>query len=195
MSDQEIDFTRLYDRMKQARLEESDRPVIWGGEFPADRLSDFLTKWQAIWSTMPYRIWEYVNRIEFADQPAQQDVLLRAEIFGEGGHLALRRDAGRWLWRYIGTPVNLRLSDFGGVDFWQTHPTCQLRRYAESVILWGNRKDGQPRWSDDRVAAAILNYPLNGQGRVHLHFWRYTENGQTVFVWYRSLSNQPVGEL
>jgi hypothetical protein len=51
-----------------------------------------------------------------------------------------------------------------------------------------------PRWFDDRVAAANLAYPLKAKGRAYLHFWRYTDNGQTAFVWYRKLSDQPLHE-
>lgn len=189
MSDKSIDFAQLYEEMKQAKLSDSDRPTVLGGEFAADRLDEFLNVWREYWNTMPYRIWEHISRIEFADRPAQPEFLQRAEIFGEGGHLSLRRDGNRWLWRYIGTSVSI--TGFGVEDFWQKHSACQLRRYAESVVLWGERKDNQPRWFDDRVAAANLAYPLKTTGRVYLHFWRYTEQGQTAFVWYRALSDKP----
>lgn len=189
MSDKSIDFAQLYEEMKQAKLSDSDRPTVLGGEFAADRLDEFLNVWREYWNTMPYRIWEHISRIEFADRPAQPEFLQRAEIFGEGGHLSLRRDGNRWLWHYIGTSVSI--TDFGVEDFWQKHPACHLRRYPESVMLWGERKDNQPRWFDDRVAAANLAYPLKTTGRVYLHFWRYTEQGQTAFVWYRALSDKP----
>ncbi|WP_298821619.1 type III-D CRISPR-associated protein Csx19 [Chloroflexus sp.] len=193
MSEQGIDFDELYEQMKEEQLDQSERPAIWGGEFPADRLNDFLNAWQTHLNAMPYRIWEHVSHIEFADAPAQPEFLQRADIFGEGGHLSLRRDIDRWLWHYIGTQANpMPNTTFNVVDFWVTHPNCQLRRYAESVVLWGKREEGAPHWSDNRVAAANLNYPLNTNGRVHLHFWRYTERGQTVFVWYRALSDKPV---
>ncbi len=192
MSEQGIDFTKLYEQMKKAQLAQENRPAIWGGEFPASRLGKFLRVWQAHLNTMPYRMWEHISHIEFAASPAQPEFLQRAEIFGEGGHLSLRRDIDRWLWHYIGTQNNpMQNTTFDAVDFWATHPDCRLRRYAESVMLWGNRKEGAPHWSDDRVAAANLHYPLDVNGRVYLHFWRYTENGQTVFIWYRALSATP----
>lgn len=203
MSDKSIDFERLYDKMQRAKLSDADRPTILGGKFPADQLDAFLNVWQARWNTMPYRIWEHVSHIEFAERPAQPEYLQRAEIFGEGGHLSLRRDVKRghltlrcdgdcWLWHYIGTSVSL--TGFNIEDFWKEHPACQLRRYAESVMLWGERKDNQSRWFDDRVAAANLAYPLKTTGRVYLHFWRYTEQGRTAFVWYRALSDKPPQE-
>lgn len=194
MSDKSIDFEQLYQKMEQAKLAQEERPTILGGEFPAERLNDFLSVCRARWDAMPYRIWEHISLIEFADAPKQPEFLQRAEIFGEGGHLSLRRDGNRWLWHYVGETVALSLDEFGGVDFWKTNPRCQLRRYAESVILWGERKDNQDRWHEDRVAAANLAYPLSTNGRVYLYFWRYTENGQTAFVWYRQLSDQPLRE-
>ncbi|ACL23983.1 type III-D CRISPR-associated protein Csx19 [Chloroflexus aggregans] len=190
MSDESNDFfTQLYEKMQKANLSNSDRPAILGGECMPDQLQAFLTAWQGHWQAMPYRIWEHVSHIEFADLPTQPEFLERAEIFGELGHLSLRRDGNRWLWHYIGTSVSF--TSFGARDFWKEHPDCQLRRYAESVMLWGERKDHQPRWFEDRVAAAILAYPLNATGRVYLHFWRYTEQGRTAFVWYRALSDRP----
>lgn len=191
MSDKSIDFEQLYERMQRAKLAEAERPTILGGEFPAERLNDFLSVWQARWKAMPYRIWEHISLIEFADEPKQPEFLQRAEIFGEGGHLSLRRDGNRWLWHYVGEAVDLSLNGFGAMDFWKANPNYQLRRYTESVILWSEQKVSGNLWSDGRVAAAQLNYPVASNGAVDLHFWRYTENGQTAFVWYRNLSDQP----
>jgi hypothetical protein len=94
----------------------------------------------------------------------------------------------------VGEKINVSMNAFGVKDFWAVHPGCTLRRYEESVILWGERKEGHNLWFDDRAAAARLAYPVNARGRVYLHFWRYTEHGQTAFVWYRELSNQPLQE-
>jgi hypothetical protein len=194
MSDKSIDFEQLHNKMKRAQISEAERPVILGGEFPDGQLNDFLNVWRACWDAMRYRVWEHISHIEFADEPRQLEFLQRAEIFGEVGHLSARRDGDRWLWHYVGEAVNLSLSGFGATNFWEVNPGCQLRRYAETVILWGERKGNSPRWFDDRVAASILAYPLDTNGRVHLHFWRYTENGQTAFVWFRKLSDRPLRE-
>ncbi len=192
MSNKSIDFAQLYEQMQRARLNNAERPTIVGGEFTADQLRAFLDAWQPHWNAMPYRIWEHISHIEFADQPAQPEFLQRAEIFGEGGHLSLRRDSNRWRWHYIGKQASP--AGFPCVDFWQSHAHSQLRRYAESVILWSEKKESDNLWSDGRVAAAQLNYPVQSDGRVYLHFWRYTENGQTAFVWYQKLSDQPLQE-
>lgn len=190
MSDKSIDFTELADQMKQAQLDSSRRPAILGGEFLDHQLTGFLNAWQEHWNAMPFRILEHIDRIEFTQQlPVNLKYLQRAEIFGENGYLSMRRDARRWLWHYIGQPITL--TNVACVDFWEQHSHCQLRRYPESVILWGNRKDNASSWQDDRVAAANLAYPLDTTGRVYLHFWRYTERGQTVFVQYRELRGNP----
>lgn len=194
MSDKSIDFKQLHEKMKQAEISEAARPAILGGEFPAGQLNEFLDVWRARWDAMRYHVWEHISHIEFANDLIQPEFLQRAEVFGEGGRLSLRRDGGRWLWNYVGEAVYLPLTGFGATDFWVANPKCQLRRYAESVILWGERKDGQSRWFDDRVAAADLAYPLGTHGHAYLDFWRYTENGQTAFIWYRKLSDQPLSE-
>ena len=93
MSDNSINFDHLIEKMQKAQVTDADRPTILGGQFAADRLADFLKTWQSRWSQMPFRLWEHVSHIEFADAPGEPEFLQRAEIFGKGGHLSLRRDA------------------------------------------------------------------------------------------------------
>lgn len=192
MSDKSIDFNQLIEKMQKAQVADADRPTILGGQFAVDRLEEFLNAWQGRRDQMPFRLWEHISHIEFADAPSEPEFLQRAEVFGESGHLSLRRNGAGWLWHYVGKAVDLPLQEFGVADFWATHPDCKLRRYVESVILWSEKKESDNLWSDGRVAAAQLNYPVHADGRVYLHFWRYTEGGQTAFVWYRKLSNQPL---
>lgn len=191
MSDKSVDFRHLIERMERAEVAETERPTILGGHFPAERLDTFLTVWRSRWGKMPWRIWEHVSHIEFSDEPAEPLYLQRAEIFGEAGHLSLRCDVRRWLWHYVGEPIDLPLPGFESPeacrDFWSAHPDCKLRRYEGSVMLWGERKDGFKLWWDDRAVAARLFYPGQAAGRVHLDFLRFTENGQTAFMWYRTL--------
>lgn len=192
MNDNSIDFKKLIDKMQKARVADADRPTVLGGQFAADRLAEFLNAWQGRLDQMRLRLWEHISHVEFADAPNEPEFLQRAEVFGEGGHLYLRRDGAGWLWHYVGKAVELPLQEFGVADSWATHPDCKLRRYAESVILWSEGKESDNLWFDGRVAAAQLNYPVDPGDRVYLHFWRYTEDGQTAFVWYRKLSNQPL---
>jgi hypothetical protein len=193
MSDKRVDFQELIQGMAQAEVAETERPAILGGRFSAERLDAFLSAWRSRWGKMPWRIWEHVSHIDFSfsDEPAEPLYLQRAEIFGEGGHLSLRCDVRQWLWHYVGEPIKLPLPGFEGSeacrDFWSAHPDCKLRCYEESVLLWGERKEGFDLWWDDRAAAARLIYPEQSAGRVHLDFLRFTENGQTAFVWYRNL--------
>jgi hypothetical protein len=179
----------------------AERLAIFGGQFAPTDLERFLDAWESCWDGMPWRVWEYVHGIEFTDDTANHKYLQRAEVFGTGGHLSLRRDGNRWLWHYIGpadqsAPTGFEHPDVCA-DFW-TSPegqTAQLRRYAEYALLWGaeivDLQTEQPtgRWWEDRVAGASLCYPdqLTGHSRVQLHFWHFTEGGKTAFVWYRGL--------
>ncbi len=197
MSDQSVDFTKLIADMKNARNDATaERPTILGGRFVPDRLDDFLAAWQERWAKMPWRIWERVSEItiEYGTRPDAWDYVQRAEVFGEGGHLSLRRDGARWLWHYIGPtdqppPEGFPRAEHSEecINFWTPTRKADLRRYAERVLLWGERKEGYDFWWEDRVAAAKLMYPGQQAGRVYLNFWRFTEAGQTVFVWYRDL--------
>ncbi len=198
MSDKSVDFKQLIATMQQASLADADRPTVLGGQFAPERLNAFLAAWRERWATMPWRIWEHISHIEFADESREPEYLQRAEIFGEGGHLSLRRDANRWLWHYIGPAGQPSPRGFEKEpeceDFWATNTSTRLRRYSDQAILWGERKTGHDFWWEDRVAAANLVYPRQGEGRVRLNFWRYTQDGQTVFVWYRKLSAQPLSK-
>lgn len=185
--------------------ETAERPTILGGDFQAEDFDTFLDFWRERWQAqlaMPYRIWEHISTIEFADEPAEPAYLERGDMFGEGGHLALRRNVDQWLWHYIGKPVSLP-DTFKCKDFWTAAQGKQakLRRYEETVLLWGEDKHGQGLWQDDRVAAARLKYPVGkAGGRVQLVYWHFMEAGQTAFVWYRKLethqanSREQVGE-
>lgn len=195
-----LDFEGLYAKMEQARQgEATNRPIILGGQFAHSRLSTFLGEWRTQWDAMPWRIWEYVSSIGFAEEPTNTQWLQRADIFGEGGHLSLRRDGERWLWHFIGSFTPALPDGFEPSDFWTRNPMTVLHRYEESVILWGEevRKDrndpksGIGRWQDDRVGAARLKYPeMKGASRVYLHYWRYSQAGETQFVWYRGLGEK-----
>ena len=201
MSEQSMEFGQLIEQMKQACEDGAGHPTIIGGQFASNRLDDFLAVWRQRWDAMPWRIWEHVSQIEFANEPGAVDYLQRAEVFGEGGHLSLRRDGSHCLWYYIGPSGQPPPQGFHRPpeceDYWDGNQAVALRRYKERVLLWGEEiadivaGETKPtgRWWEDRVAAADLEYPpkLTGTSRVYLTFWRYTANGQTAFVWYRSL--------
>ena len=196
----QLEFDRLLEKMDVARQAATNqRPVIVGGRFSHPRLEAFLSEWREQWGNMPWRIWEHVSAIAFADEPAQSEWLQRADIFGPGGHLSLRRDGERWLWHFIGAALPTPSTEFKSSDFWEENGDAVLRRYEESVILWGEKVDKTKTkatadvklWHDDRVGAALLEYPqMSGNSRVYLHYWRYSEAGQTAFVWYRGLGDK-----
>lgn len=194
MSNTGVNFQELIKQMGEAAKAAADRPTILGGQFAVDRLDGFLSAWRMRWATMPWRIWEHISMIEFANEPREPKFLQRADVFGEGGHLSLRRDSNRWLWHFLGPANTAAPEGFEQepecVDFWTPGRSAQLRRYDEYVLLWGERKEGHTFWWEDRVAAARLNYPDQKEGRVYLDFWRYTQDGQTEFVWYRGLSQK-----
>lgn len=199
--------------LKQAPLyrknEDGSPPLtILGGQVRSDCFDEFLAMWRKRWESMPYRIWEQISQIEFADEPQAFKYLQRAELFGEGGHLSLRRDGKRWFWHYIGPAkepaskgLEAEYENFWKIkgnsneDFWQLkeNSTVPFRRYEEHVLLWGEDKKNQGFWWDDRVAAAKLKYPIDKGGRVCLKFWRFTENGRSAFVWYRGLEKMTTG--
>lgn len=198
-----INFAQMITKMQQAQLTASDRPAIWGGTCAAaqlDALLDELSQAQPdLAGQMNFRIWEYTDRIEFANARQPQRWLLRVEWFGEGGHLSLRRNGSEWLWHLIGPrqwdskPHWLQL--YAGEDFWGSHSDTQLRRYPEHLLLWGEKDqsmvdNGAAQWFDSRVASACLEYPssLSGCQRIYLHYWRYCEGGHTAFVWHRALN-------
>ena len=65
-------------------------------------------------------------------------------------------------------------------------------RRERTALLWGERKEGQPRWFDDRTAGAALTYPVEGApARVQVRYCEYTQAGRTLAVWLRKL--EPYG--
>lgn len=201
-TESQLDFSVLMERMQTAqRAAGQNRPAIVGGRFTHEQLEDFLSIWRTQWDQMPWRVWEQVSAIDFgfANEPVAPDLLQRADIFGTDGHLSLRRDGDGWRWHFIGMARPALSEEFELSDFWDKYPTTTLRRYADKVILWGqevrtDKDDPQTSrgiWQDDRVGAAQLKYPqMKGISRAFLHYWHYTEAGQTAFVWYRGLGDE-----
>lgn len=166
---------------------------IWGGQFTAAQLADFLTAWS--FTDMPYRIWEYAHRIEMVEDQlprhAECDLLQRARVFGKCGDLSLRRDGANFHWHFIGACSPLLPAAYAPQDFWQAHPDAQLRRSEDATLLWGEGRaqaDGSvASWQEDRVGWAQLNYPGISAPRVQLTYTLFTEDGQPAFVWWREL--------
>lgn len=118
---------------------------------------------------------------------------------GSGGDLEIRRDGPRLRWRFVGAPApglvdTLVRGGLGFLDFWQRHPGVRLGMREQRVLLWGRRDAATGLWSDDRVAAARLAYPVAADPeRVALAYLEFTEAGAPAFVWWQGLAggNEP----
>ncbi len=201
MPAESIDFDKEVNQLVNDRLVGRDDGIaIWGGEFHATRVSEFLKQWD--FSMMPYRIWEYVHRIEFAcnklPDAAEAALLDRGRIFGHGGDLSLRRDGDEFLWHFIGSTSMAEPESFDVCDFWTESPGIKaradfsLRQRDESALLWGAYHKDLARWQEDRVGRADLSYPfqaVQGGQRVWIHYSVFTDGGQVAFVWWKELKD------
>jgi hypothetical protein len=199
---------------KDSLIADGSEIVIWGGSFSTDRLPDFLKVWD--FAAMPYVLKESAHDIDFRQEEASaiasqiathHGLLERARIFGankdmtSGGDLNLRRDEDAFLWHFIGANdtarqvslAKLQNAGFESKDFWKENPGCQLRLCDESALLWGDYKEDQNKWRDDRVGWAELFYPIadmmakkNGQ-RMQIDYTVFTDSGQVAFVWWKEI--------
>jgi hypothetical protein len=144
---------------------------------------------------MPFRIWEYASRIEFKRNtpPDEVNLLERGRLFGEGGDLELRRDGAVFRWGYIGKPGAQPPSGHQPApdNFWTKNKAVTFHRCNEAALLWGERREEQSRWFDDRVARALLDYPEPAASaawpRVRICYWTFSRAGRIEFVWLRDL--------
>lgn len=196
MSDRKrVDFGALVDEVWQDGWGR-DHLSLWGGMFEEGKLSDFLEDWDR--SGMPYCIWEYVSEIVFQlkDTPPENVALLeRGRLFGPKGDLELRRDGDIFRWRFVGShDVKPPEGKYDTKDYWQVdgNQMATFHRHSERAILWGERKDGQTRWFEDRVGAAKLEYPTLAPtpanwNRVQVCYDTFSRAGTVEFVWMREL--------
>jgi hypothetical protein len=185
-----INFGELIQQLADAPIRTEEDLSIWGGNFEAERLDDFLERWKLDQREMPWRIWEQVSKIVFQweTQPGDSELLERGQLFGPGGDLSLRRNGSRLLWHFIGPAGVEPPAGFEARSYWEDEKRRPLREHEESVLLWGEWRSTPGRWLEDRVGQADLQYPkVLGEERVWLDYWRYEEAGQTAFVWYRRL--------
>lgn len=198
-----FNFAREAKRLCDPRSElDAKRIHIWGGELTAsgtESLEQVLERFLAVWNDparqMPWRVWEYVDEIEFTKgQATKLPLLERGRVFGQGGDLSLRRDGERVLWYFVGKSWQSPPSGFDYADFWQAHPNFErLRWRRERSLLWGEYKTALERWQEDRVGRARLSYPVDAtaagpQGqRMMMDYIVLTDGGQVAFVWWRRL--------
>ncbi len=164
------------------------RPTIWGGQFEANWLTEFLEAWNLAVRDMPWRVWEWISDLKMdhvapgiAGLPGNPHLLERGRLFGTDGDLSLRRDGERFLWNFVGrrdTTLPQRLhwegpvkessaekdvgSRFAVADYWAYHPQAFLSGRRRVVLLWGKERyhNGNPMgtWHDDRVSN--VKHPL-----------------------------------
>lgn len=208
----------LIQALKPDAVAESEHPALWGGAIEASQIEDFLQAWDWAARDMPWRIWEYEDRIALersADLPADLVRLERGRLFGPGGDLSLRRDAGRILWHFVGprnapAPAKLQWAHlqypatpppYAAVDFWKSNPQASRpwQRRSQSVLLWGQEERDQDGkgvgvWREDRVSGvrSELCYPtLSGsssEGRAQLVYWEYLWGDAVQAVWWQGIT-------
>lgn len=189
-----VDFSKLVNRLRENSVGKED-VAIWGGRCAADEVETFLVSNH--WAAMPYRIWEWTDRIVFVrDEPPDHVFFLeRGRLFGPGGDLAVWRDGDTFRWRYVGlhgVPVFEEWNQQGRAkNFWDQEPEARYHRYRETALLWG-RWDGQRR-RDTRVAGADLRYPAWGE-RVCLDYNVFSREGRVEFVQFIGLRAWGVSE-
>lgn len=183
----QVDFKKIVDEVYRSRCGPSELTIL-GGQCAESDLLNFLEQWDL--AGMPFRVWEYVSEVVFEEEkdtlPQNIALLERGRIFGEGGDLMLRRNGTAFDWRFVG-PEGIKppAGEYGIRDYWKDHPEVTFHRHNETALLWGEWNGNG--WTEDRVAAAKLNYPAKGQ-RIHLHYQVFSRAGRVEFVWYKGFS-------
>lgn len=180
-----VDFEELKAQMEADKIEASDWPTVVGGMCPEAELLGWLVRLDL--SGMDVRIWEFTDRCTIGSDgpPEQVERLERARLFGKGGDLDIRRDGSRFLWRYVGKSEKAPEGKPLGWPGSEANPVYRRKRTA---LLWGERKEKQPQWFEDRTAGAALTYPVDSTpARVQVCYYEYTQAGRTLAVWLRGL--------
>ncbi len=190
-----VNFDQLVEAVTKGKQYGEADLAIWGGICAEAELTAFLSKWGL--SEMPFRIWEYASRIDFnrGMLPGDVNLLERGRLFGEGGDLELRRDGAIFRWRFIGKPGAQSPSGHQPEpdNFWAKNKVVTFHCCDENALLWGERKENQSRWFDDRVGRALLDYPEPAASaawqRVRIRYWTFSRAGRIEFVWLRELAD------
>jgi len=182
-----IDFARLVDQMMSDRISEgTSRPAIVGGECEADRLLDWLDEIHA--AEMTTWICTYADSVTCGHEGPSRPVgvIERVRLFGVGGDLDVWRDGDKFRWRYVG--LGAHAPEDGRAMPWPGTETSPVYVRERTVLLWGERQEGQSAWFDDRTAGAALTYPVPGTPpRVQARYREYTQAGDVLAVWFTGL--------
>ncbi len=179
-AEQAIDAAQKATRVSQKNL------IIWGGAFPAERLSAFFAAWgTAQLKQMQWRMYEYVHRFHVVKATARATLppakyLERVRLFGQRGDLDLRRDGEIFHWRFLGdakpNPPKLA-GEFKPQDFWANQPSSlEYREIEMKYYQWhGNERRVDSSW--------LTSAGLKAEG-VFLIQKHYLRNGRVEFVRY-----------
>jgi len=181
-----VDFPELLEQMEKDRHPGEGWPTITGAECTEGELLSWLGNLDL--TGMDVRIWEFTDHCTIGhDEPPETSKWLeRARLFGEGGDLDIRRDGHRFLWRFVGKEKYA--PDGDRLDLPTGDEINPVYRRVRTALLWGERKEGQTQWFDDRTAGAALTYPVEGApARVQVRYYEYTKAGRTLAVWLRGL--------
>lgn len=164
--------------------------TVFGGTIEEQKALAWLSLWDL--QLLPWRIWEEVSalRVEKGTLLPQELALVeRAQFFGEGGDLTLRRDGDIFRWHFVGPKTAMVHKTPDALDYWDQPSASTLYRVEQQAILWGVWRKELGRWHDNRVGWANLQYPaeLNGRSHVYIHFDEYLESGRVAFVWLRDI--------
>lgn len=181
----QVEFKKIVEEVCQSRCGRHNLTIL-GGQCAEIDLLKFLEQWDP--AGMPFRVWEYIGEVVFEKDTLPQNIALleRGRIFGEGGDLMLRRNDTTFDWRFVG-PVGIKppAGGYDTQDYWEYHPKETFHQHNETALLWGEWNG--KRWTEDRVAAAKLNYPATGR-QIQLHYRVFSRAGRVKFVWYTGLS-------
>ncbi len=168
--------------------------IACGGRILMTDLDGFLAEWRSQMDNMPYRIWEYMDRVDFERNtlPQPGSPLEIGRLFGHGGDLSLRRREKYCYWRFVG-PGGTCIPEGFNASFVATEELATLRQRKAAFLLWGKKIKDESKilqWDEPRVGASCLKYPWEGNPvpeRVHICCNQYSTNGRMRYVWFTGL--------
>jgi len=177
----------------QEKLWNKENLTILGGAFEEDKLTEFL-KWPVV-DELKYMIGETsdaitINRDDLPEITSAKEYLLRLRIFGDKGDLTIRRNGKKFLWWFVGEANVAQHPTIGEVeDFFKLNNDAQFWVTDDNSLLWGMRKNdagiSNPKFWDDRVAGASLDYPIAKDAeRAQLRYRVLSGPEKVEFIWY-----------
>jgi hypothetical protein len=162
----------------------------WVDAVQVDALVDWLQKadegpW---WS---FREW--TDRMQLTERlvgtGGDEVRLVWGRWFGDAGDLEVRRDGGRFRWRWVGNagvrpPAEVATEE---TDFF-TAAERDLRAADDTALLW-DRADGRVATADTKTTLSLLT----DGSRLRLRYTAYYDHGVVAAVRYRRIEPVPDG--